>query len=207
MNIQLALDRMTIDEAIKMAKQVEQYIDWIEVGTSLIKEYGMESVKSLKAAFPDKTIVADIKTMDNAKYEFKLCFEAGADVATVMGVAPDATIQTCMETAADYGKHVMIDLLNTTEKRAETLSETYDAILCVHVSKDQQEIEGQSTTSIRIPGNLHPESLIAAAGGITSKTLSELVTLKPHVVIVGSAITKTAHSVESAKQMKEIIKG
>ena len=40
MIIQLALDRMNMKEAIEMARTVESSIDWIEVGTSLIKEFG-----------------------------------------------------------------------------------------------------------------------------------------------------------------------
>ncbi|WP_025698066.1 orotidine 5'-phosphate decarboxylase / HUMPS family protein, partial [Paenibacillus forsythiae] len=88
MKIQLALDRMSIEEAADMVRRTEPYIDWIEVGTSLIKEFGMASVEALKREFPHKTIVADMKTFDNAQYEFELCFGAGADVATVMGAAP-----------------------------------------------------------------------------------------------------------------------
>jgi len=42
MKIQLALDRLSIQDAVKMAKLVETEIDWIEVGTSLIKEFGMQ---------------------------------------------------------------------------------------------------------------------------------------------------------------------
>ena len=96
MNVQLALDRLTIEEAIKMGNIVREYVDWIEVGTSLIKEFGMESVKELRKAFPEKIIVADIKTFDNARYEFEMCYKAGADVATVMGAAPKVSIDTCL---------------------------------------------------------------------------------------------------------------
>lgn len=51
MKIQLALDRMTISEAIETAKEAEQYVDLIEVGTSLIKEYGVESISEIKKSF------------------------------------------------------------------------------------------------------------------------------------------------------------
>ena len=75
MKIQLALDRLTIEEAIAIAEKAEQEIDWIEVGTSLIKEFGVKSIEEMKKRFPNKTIVADIKTFDNAKYEFEMCFQ------------------------------------------------------------------------------------------------------------------------------------
>ena len=51
MKLQLALDRMEIDDAIQLTKKVEDSIDWVEVGTSLIKEFGMASVKEMKKSF------------------------------------------------------------------------------------------------------------------------------------------------------------
>lgn len=88
MKIQLALDRMTISEAIETAKEAEQYVDLIEVGTSLIKEYGVESISEIKKEFSLKPVLADMKTFDNATYEFSIAFDAGADMATVMGRLP-----------------------------------------------------------------------------------------------------------------------
>ncbi|BCG56882.1 orotidine 5'-phosphate decarboxylase / HUMPS family protein [Paenibacillus sp. URB8-2] len=139
MKIQLALDRMSIEEAADMVRRTEPYIDWIEVGTSLIKEFGMASVEALKHEFPHKIIVADMKTFDNAKYEFELCFKAGADVATVMGAAPPVTVGLCMETARRMEKQVMIDLLHTSPEQQRELALYPGAIHCLHVSKDQQE--------------------------------------------------------------------
>ncbi|MFS0637387.1 3-hexulose-6-phosphate synthase [Mesobacillus foraminis] len=205
MKIQLALDRMTIPEAVGMAGKVAQSVDWIEVGTSLIKEFGVDSVKEMKRAFPDKVIVADIKTIDNARYEFELCFEAGADVATVMGVSPLVTIDACMEVAGRYGRMVMIDLLNSSEEQQRELLKYKDAIFCEHVSKDQQEEMGAKNQG-RGCSTFSGERMVAVAGGITLSSLVQLQrTLKPEVVIVGSAITKSKNPSESAAQFKELI--
>lgn len=204
MKIQLALDRMTIEEAIEMTRGVQEYVDWIEVGTSLIKEFGTSSIRALKEAFPNKVIVADIKTIDNAKYEFQLCFEAGADVATVMGVAPLVTIETCLQIAAQYDKKVMVDLLNTNESHIRELQQYSKVIFCAHVSKDQQEIAGKQTSMhTGIPKSASTEW--AVAGGISLDLLYTLAELSPTVVIIGSAITKVANPAEVAKQIKEYI--
>lgn len=203
MKIQLALDRMEINEAIKLTKKVEASVDWIEVGTSLIKEFGMDSVREMKQAFPTKTIVADIKTIDNARYEFEMCFEAGADVATVMGVSPLVTIDACMEVAKRYNKIVMIDLLNTTEQQKMDLMKYKDAVFCEHISKDQQEELGASNHSAVDSSFYDPEMTIAAAGGITLDSLDLLrKTLNPSIVIIGSAITKAENPAEAAAKFK-----
>ncbi|MFB3171260.1 3-hexulose-6-phosphate synthase [Neobacillus sp. 179-C4.2 HS] len=203
MKIQLALDRMEISEAIELTRKVEDSVDWIEVGTSLIKEFGMASVGEMKQAFPAKTIVADIKTIDNARYEFEMCFEAGADVATVMGVSPLVTIEACMEVAGRYNKTVMIDLLNTTEHQKRDLMKYKNAVFCEHVSKDQQEELGASNHGV-VDKNLYgPDMTIAAAGGITLDSLDSLrKTLNPSIVIIGSAITKAENPAEAAAKFK-----
>ncbi|MDF2645106.1 MAG: bifunctional hexulose-6-phosphate synthase/ribonuclease regulator [Paenibacillus sp.] len=211
MNIQLALDRLTIEQAIRVAAPIASYIDWMEVGTSLIKEFGMESVKALKHAYPDHIIVADVKTFDNAIYEFEMCYAAGADMATVMGVAPLVTIEACMNFAERRGKKVMIDLLHTTETQVKQLTAYSDAIFCLHVSKDQQEIHGSSQEG---SGGLVPSSLLegkgymlAFAGGITVDSLPNLMSFQPHAIVIGSAITKAENPILAAKAFYELKKG
>lgn len=207
MKIQLALDRMSIPEAVTMARLVHPYIDWIEIGTSLIKEYGMVSVETMKREFPEKVIVADMKTFDNAKYEFELCFKAGADVATVMGAASPVTIQLCMDTAERFGGQTMIDLLNTSPEQQYELAQYKSAIHCLHVSKDEQEHHGHKHSggeqghTIMNSGRLQ----LAIAGGITQETLPGLLQLKPSVIIVGSAITKDSDPALAAHNIKQWI--
>ncbi|MEH7418774.1 3-hexulose-6-phosphate synthase [Neobacillus drentensis] len=206
MKIQLALDRMEIAEAIELTRKVEDSIDWIEVGTSLIKEFGVVSVKELKQAFPAKTVVADIKTIDNARYEFEMCFEAGADVATVMGVSPLVTIDACMEVARRYKKKVMIDLLNTSAEQKRALMKYKEAIFCDHVSKDEQEEAGSQNRGAK-GGQLlnNPAIQVAAAGGITLESIGALrATLNPAVAIIGSAITKAENPAEAAAKFKQV---
>lgn len=209
MNIQLALDRLTIEEAIKIGSIVRDYVDWIEVGTSLIKEFGMKSVVELRKAFPEKVIVADVKTFDNARYEFEMCYKAGADVATVMGAAPKVSIDTCVTVAKEFNKLVMFDLLNTSTIQLEQLLEYKDAIFCGHVSKDQQEISGekQSLNKLNLPQSLLSGEgrRLALAGGITLDSLPKLAEIKPYVVIVGSAITKAKDPVVAAKELNQLI--
>ena len=205
MNIQLALDRFSIEEAISMAESVRPYIDWVEVGTSLIKEFGMQSVRAIRQAFPDKTIVADMKTVDNAIYEMELCFSAGADVATVMGAAPQVSIEACLQVAANYKKEIMIDLLNITPQAMKNLTQFQEAIFCAHLSKDLQELSGE-TEGPTFSSGVSRENRMAFAGGITLGTLTSLKESNPFVIIIGSAITKAEDPVMVAKSVYEIVK-
>jgi len=200
--IQLALDRLSIEEAIQITREVEKSIDLIEVGTSLIKEFGMNAVSKIREAFPNKTIVGDIKTIDNAIYEFDLCFNAGSDIATVMGVSSLHTIEACLNTAAKHGKKAMIDLLNTTTEQRVSLFQYKEAVFCEHISKDEQEMAGKSNMN---KVSFVPSLEWAVAGGITIDSIKNLIESRPHIVIIGSAITKADHPGKIAAAFKEII--
>lgn len=206
MKIQLALDRLTIEEAIKIAEEVRDHVDWIEVGTSLIKEFGIRSVSQIKSAFPEKPIVADIKTIDNAKYEMEMCFQAGADVATVMGVSPLVTIELALETATKWNKKIMIDLLNISNETQDCLL-NYDAILCNHLSKDMQEHNNSQADDQNNQYLYQLDRKIAVAGGITLESFEGIRQLDPHVVIIGSAITKAEDRAAAAQAFQRLTSG
>ena len=201
MRLQVAFDRLSLDDALRLATSIQQYADWIEVGTSLIKEFGMESVRRMRQTLPITKILADIKTNDNARYEFELCYAAGADAATVMGTAPDATINTCVSIARQQGKEVMIDLLATSQERQRELLKYREAIFEVHVSKDVQESGAKGTAPLvsQLP-NWASEHKVAIAGGISLADIPALGTRLPTLtVIVGSAITQAPDPVAAAR--------
>lgn len=207
MKIQLALDRLTINQAIALTNKVVDFVDVIEVGTSLIKEFGMGSVSELKQAFPTKQILADIKTIDNARYELELCYQAGADITTVMGSAHPLTIEQCIQFAQANNKDLMIDLLNLNAHQKEQLFANADDHLyfCEHISKDEQELGiPRKKTFSRRDDKLRR---IAIAGGITIQTLPQYIQQQPNIIIVGSAITQADDPVEVAKELSKHIRG
>src|SRR5215831_3786633 len=68
--IQVALDVLTIEEAVKIAREARRAgVEWVEAGTPLIKSKGIQAVRELKAKFPDSTVVADMKTLDAGTME------------------------------------------------------------------------------------------------------------------------------------------
>ena len=145
-------------------------------------------------------MVADIKTFDNAKYEFELCFRAGADIATVMGAAPPVTLRTCMDTAGQFGRQVMVDLLNTQAHQQAEIARLENIIVCQHISKDQQEEGGGGTWGRRAASR---NQQLAVAGGISLENLAAVRALQPDVLIIGSAISKASDPLLAAQKIKE----
>lgn len=198
MKLQTALDRMTCKEAAGFVRELTGVTDIVEIGTSLIKEYGLEgSVSALCKEFPDVCFLADIKTCDEAKYEFDKCYEAGAHIATCMGFSSDASLQACASSAEEWGREWMIDLMELSDEKVRVLARRYpSAIFCIHLSFDNQgeglkELVLHHTCLIREAekaDGIHRK--IAAAGGIRENLLAELAACGIDIVIAGSAITK-----------------
>ena len=207
MKLQTAIDRVNVETAAAIIRDLQGVTDFVEIGTSLIKEYGLErSVSILSNQFPDIAFLADIKTCDEAAYEFEKCYEAGAYMATCMGFASDASLQACSQTAANWQRDWMIDLMELPDDRIRSLAHAYpDAVFGIHLSFDNhglglQELIVRSTSVIREAeaADGHRRR-IAAAGGITPSLLPDLKKCGMDTVIVGSAITKASNIREAAK--------
>lgn len=206
MKLQVAIDRVSIERAIEIIKETYLYADIIEIGTSLIKDFGLESVRRIKSEFPDKIILADIKTVDEAEYEFEAVYNAGADIATVLGGASLGTIRICQRVAQKYNKDYLIDLLETSKEKQELLKEFSDGILCVHLPSDKEGNGLEELISETIE-NLKDFPRLSVAGGVNMLNINTIKKANFNIAIVGGAITKSKNIAETAKQFKMLMKG
>lgn len=204
MKIQLALDRIDLESAKGIAKEARDYVDIIEVGTSLIKDYGKKSVSFIKENFEDKLILADVKTCDEGEYEFKAMFEAGADIATVMGNSPIETIKICYDVSKEYNKDIMIDLMETSESKIEELKKFHNAIFFIHLPKDNKY--GSLIDNFNKNSDLYKGiKRIALGGSVTEEILKDILLINPEILVIGSAITKSSDVGLAAKRFKELV--
>ncbi|MFG6147122.1 3-hexulose-6-phosphate synthase [Halobacillus sp. B23F22_1] len=205
MNLQIALDRLSEEECLTILSETNGYVDWIEVGTGVIKEYGMEIVRKVRNQYPNATIVADMKTCDAGSHEAVQAFEAGADITTVMAFSADQTIVDMIHKAKEYNGRVMVDLLNVKDpKRVEQLSSLGIDLVSLHFGKDMQQNGALDHTLFELIKD-SPQLEVAVAGGINLQSLPAIISHQPDTVIVGSAITKEKYRRQAAKQMKEVI--
>ncbi|MBE6054581.1 MAG: 3-hexulose-6-phosphate synthase [Clostridium sartagoforme] len=204
MKLQIAIDRVSIERAIDIIKEVEEYADIIEIGTSLIKDFGLESVRRIRKEFPNIKILADIKTVDEGEYEFEAVYKAGADIATVLGGSSLETLRICKKVANKYGKDYLIDLIDISSERQEILKEFTDGILCIHLPSDNKGLGLESLIDSRI-GNLGGFNRLAVAGGVDRDNISIIKKVNFHIAIVGGSITKSSNIKESAKIFKKLM--
>lgn len=109
--LQVALDTLTLEAALDTTRVLAPHVDVIEAGTILCFGAGApHAVKSLRALYPDKIIVADLKTADAGSVLAEMVFSAGANWLTVICAAPVATMEKANEVARKHGGEIQIEL-------------------------------------------------------------------------------------------------
>ena len=207
MKLQVALDDITLENAVSLVEKIHDYVDIIEIGTPFVYEYGMHAVRTMKEKFPDKEVLADMKIMDAGYYEAEEAFKAGADYATVLGVTDLLTIQECVKAAADYGKKVVVDMIcvENMEERIESLEKLGVHILAVHTGTDQQAAGRTPLDDLKVMAACTKKTGISVAGGISPATASDYMAYHPEILIVGGGICHANDPVAAAKKLYEII--
>ena len=198
MKLQLALDDITLEDALSLVRTVRDYIDIIEIGTPFVIEYGMEAVRVMKKEFPEKEILADLKAL-----------KAGADYVTVLGVTDILTVKGCIDAANRYGKQVVVDMICVEDmpKKIAQMEEIQAHIIAVHVGADQQAAGREPLEDLKLMKECVKAAGVSVAGGINGKTISDYTALRPDIVIVGSGITHALDPVAEARKIYEAVHG
>lgn len=204
--LQVALDDPSLEENLRVAREVQSQVDLLEVGTPLIKKYGMEAVRRFREEFPEAVVVADMKTIDGGEFETRLAFGAGADVTTAMAVASSATLKRVVEETGSHGGGLMVDMLGVTApaRRLDQLSFLPpETLILLHVSADRNKSD-QRTGLGRLLGQMDENRSrpVAVAGGIDPESVGQLTGSSIRVVIAGSAITGSDHPAETARKLR-----
>lgn len=204
MELQIALDRLPLQRAVDIAAAVAPYADWIEIGTSLIKEYGMRGLRPLCDAVPHTPVLADLKIVDDVEFELNLAYNNGAASATIMGLAPPAALHRAVDVAAARGAELVVDLLGLSAQQTEHLTQRLprNVRLAAHVGKDSQ----RTGRPVRLHlGSWASGRPVAVAGGLTVADLPVLAGLPDVRAIVGSAVTGASDPRTAAQQLEQAV--
>lgn len=189
--IQIALDQTDLISAIEVAKNVESFVDVIEVGTILAFAEGMNAVKTLRNNHPDHILVCDMKTTDGGAILARMAFEAGADWITVSAAAHIATIGACKNIADELDREIQIEIYgNWTFADAQAWVDLGITQAIYHRSRDA-ELAGISWTNEDLE-KMHQLSELglelSITGGIVPEDLYLFEGIKAKTFIAGRAL-------------------
>ncbi|MBP8591353.1 orotidine 5'-phosphate decarboxylase [Candidatus Shapirobacteria bacterium] len=195
--LQIALNS-TLAEARKIISQLpisDRIL--LEVGTPLIKTYGVSAVSQIKAIAPQGVyIVADNKCADLASREVEMIASVGASAATCLGAAPVETIEGFIEDCQKFGIDSMVDMMNVDNPLA-VLKELkkLPAVVILHRGVDESEFSKEKQIPFyqikQIKGNYNV--LVAVAGGDTIKEVQRAIFNDADIVVIWKNFYRSAY--------------
>jgi len=207
--LQLALDTTDMPSALRPLGAAIGSIDIIECGTVLIIAEGLRCVREIRALYPDKPILADVRIAEAGSVIARLCFDAGASWVSVVAGASLTTVGQVVTVAREFGGEVQIEL-----------GETYDAAqaarwrdlgaqqVIVHRSRDA---EAAGTLSWGADDCDHISELaslgfrVTVTGGIKPDALTALAGAPVGIVVAGRQIVAAHDPKAAADQMRQAI--
>jgi len=206
--LQVAIDTLTVEEAVALAETLRDTVDLIEAGTPFIKRYGIGVVTQLRDA-SGLPVVADLKIVDGGPFEAQLAVDAGASLVTVLATAADATVRGVVDVAHAGGLEVASDLLGVHDlpQRIGQLERLGVDYLGVHAGTDARLAGGTDLMSeiglVTATSNMK----LVVAGGLNANSIPGVLSFHPAIVVVGSAITAADDPEAAARQIRTVIDG
>lgn len=205
MLLQVALDR---PEHLALLRDLADVVDIIEIGTPVLKRFGLSAITTARELCPQVPILADTKTADGGRLEAEMVFAAGAAFMTVLSAASAATQAAVADCARASGGSAVLDTI-TESGKPELLPPGYQLpagiyYVAVHYPYDAREAGVHSTSHIAAVEAMHARGFrVSLAGGIGPDTLDEVLRVQPEIVVVGGAITGADRPREVAQWIRE----
>ncbi|CAJ1192877.1 3-keto-l-gulonate-6-phosphate decarboxylase [Companilactobacillus paralimentarius DSM 13238 = JCM 10415] len=204
-NLQVALDNNTLESALADVREVGNIVDIVEAGTILILQEGTKAVKSLKALFPNKTVIADTKCADAGGTVAKNMADAGADWMTCIC---SATIPT-MKAANKEIDEIQVELYgNWTKEDAQKWLDAGISQAVYHQSRDallSGETWGEKDLN-KVKMLVDMGFRVSVTGGLNVDTLKLFKGVDVYTFIAGRAITKASDPAKAATDLQNEIK-
>ena len=207
MKLQLAYDLGTYEELYPFMEEIEEAVDIIEIGTPVILREGVSQIENVKKRFPDKLIFADLKIMDAGKLEADIGFQAGADMVSVLGLASKKTIEAAKNSAIQWNRKIMIDMINLEEpimKWADFMEMGMD-YGCLHTAHDDVTDVKNTLETVEKFHEAHGGQQISVAGGIDPEKIRSLKSCQPEILVVGSYITTAVDPSKAVKTIRQVM--
>jgi 3-hexulose-6-phosphate synthase len=191
--LQIALDR---PEHLALLPHLTKLADIIEIGTPVLKRFGIGAIATARELCPGVMVLADTKTADGGQLEADMVFGAGAAFMTVLSCASRATHEAVGRSAASFGASVIVDTITESGKpellpAGVTFPDSF-AYVAVHAPTDARLAGDSSSAHIDAVRQMHERGFrVSLAGGIGPATLAAVLAAGPEILVVGSAITES----------------
>ena len=207
--VQIALDLPDLDRAVEVADlAVQANTDLLEVGDPLIKRFGMEAVRRIRAAHPTIPLVAELSSSDWADEQVRLAADAGADIVMLLGLRQAMRIERAVSAARACGVGIVVGLPPEQEAGKWCRAAHGHGVDAISVIRN---IDASSTVAdsfrqvraVRRATNLP----VAVSGGFTPDQVADAISLPWNVVIVGRAVVEAPSPGRVVEKLVQTVHG
>jgi bifunctional enzyme Fae/Hps len=194
--LQIAFDIPSFERTKEIVSQIPQSDRIIlEVGTPLLKRYGVKVIRDLREIARDVFIIADLKTLDVGKVEVDIAFEETADAVVASGLAASEVLDGFIYEAKRLGIYAVVDMMEVADpvQKLRSLKQLPDIVIlhrAIDVEKAGVHHRMELIKELR-KTFAHERFLIAIAGGIMPETALEALKNGADIVIAGRYITQS----------------
>ncbi|KAA9233769.1 3-keto-L-gulonate-6-phosphate decarboxylase UlaD [Aerococcus mictus] len=203
--LQIACDHSDLPSALADVKAVGDIVDVLEVGTVLLLQIGDIGVKSFRALFPDKEIVADPKCADAGGTVAKNLKDAGANYVTCICSATVAT----MKAAKKELDGIQVELYGDwTYEQAQTWLDAGIDQAIYHQSRDAL-LAGETWSEKdlnKVKKLVDMGFKVSVTGGLNVDTLELFKDVDIYTFIAGRGITQADNPAQAAQEFQDKIK-
>lgn len=199
--LQVALDNKSLPEAFKqLSGGLGDAVDIIECGTVLILCEGVRAIRTLRNAYPDKTLVADFKLLSRTFSPIILAEKP--DIITIFSRCPDIEKEAMYKQACEAGATAQIELHGdwTWEDIERWRGYGIKSIIYGKPRTDKGPWRPEAAEPIRRLTDMGWE--VTVTGGVTYEDLDVLAGLPIYGIICGGAIRNAPSPVAEAKRIK-----
>jgi orotidine-5'-phosphate decarboxylase len=206
----LALDVTDREEAIRITKEVREFVDAIKIGYPLVLAAGLEIIREISKFAP---VIADFKVADIPNTNRLICsqvFEAEADAVIVQGFTGRDSLEACVEVASKYQKAIFVVSEMSHPGGVEFLQPVAEGIAKLALDTGAYGLVAPATrpTRVREIRKIIGDKLTIISPGVGAQggKASDVIAAGADWVIVGRSIYNSKSPKEAAKEIAEEIR-
>lgn len=204
--LQVAVDALDMVSALGPLNKAVEHVDVIECGTILIIAEGLKSVREVRALYPGKTILADVRIAEAGSLISRQCFEAGANWVSCVAGASLATIGQVVTVANEFGGEVQVELGETySAERARAWRDLGVEHVIVKRSRDREaagDLSWGESDVQRVSELADMGFTVTVTGGIKADELDVFAGAPVGVVIAGRSIMGAEDPAAAAQELR-----
>lgn len=222
MKIQLTIDHGKDFEVLQLVDAMADVVDIIEIGFPQVVTFGLTMVKQIRESHPDLCLCVDAKVFHGGTGVTTRCFEAGANIVTVLSGAPNPVIAKMVEKSKAYNGKIMCDMAASPSAVGKRTAEVDElGVDYVMVPSGYRPEYDYDLETARKRWGLRPKvrpldlaavakrnlrnAKLAVHTGINESNIRDVIALQPELILIGRGILDAQDRVAQARRLERYL--